>query len=67
MVAGGAGSAVAEMLAAAGRSPGRIEHMGLPDRFLEHGSPGELLAAAGLTAADIAGRGEKLLASIAAR
>ena len=65
VIAGGAGAGVAEALAAAG-VPARIEHMGLPDRFIEHGSPGELLAAAGLTADDIVGRGKKLREQTAA-
>jgi len=50
-VMGGAGSAVAETLAAAGiQVP--ILHLGIPDRFIEHGSRDTCLAAAGL---DLAG------------
>ena len=50
-VMGGAGSAVAEALAAAGiQVP--ILHLGIPDRFIEHGSRDTCLAAAGL---DLAG------------
>ncbi len=49
VVAGGAGSAVAELLAAHGvHRP--ILHLGLPDAFLEQGSRNELLALAGLDA-----------------
>jgi 1-deoxy-D-xylulose-5-phosphate synthase len=58
VVAGGAGSAVAETLAAEGLSR-PILHLGIPDRFIEHGSRDECLAAAGL---DLAG----LMKSIAA-
>ncbi|TAL73797.1 MAG: 1-deoxy-D-xylulose-5-phosphate synthase [Rhodanobacter sp.] len=47
-IAGGAGSAVAECLAAhAITLP--ILHLGLPDRFLEHGTRDEVLALAGLS------------------
>jgi 1-deoxy-D-xylulose-5-phosphate synthase len=46
-VAGGAGSAVAECLQAQGLAP-RILQLGLPDRFLPHGSREEVLALAGL-------------------
>lgn len=46
-VAGGAGSGVAECLAAHGITL-PILHLGLPDAFLEHGSREEVLAMAGL-------------------
>ena len=46
-VAGGAGSAVAECLAAHGIVK-PILHLGLPDTFLEHGSREEVLSMAGL-------------------
>ena len=42
-IAGGAGSAVAECLAAHGIAMPLL-HLGLPDAFLEHGSREELLA-----------------------
>ena len=48
-VSGGAGSGVAELLAAHGIGV-PILHLGLPDLFLEHGSRDELLAEAGLDA-----------------
>ena len=51
-VMGGAGSAVAEHLAAHDLSPSII-HIGLPDRFVEQGSRSELLEACGLTAEGI--------------
>ena len=54
MVAGGAGSAVAEALAAAGRRPSRCCISGLPDRFIDHGDPAFLLAHVGLDAKGIA-------------
>ena len=49
---GGAGSAVAEALAAAGVSV-PLMHLGLPDQFIEHGDPGKLLSLCGLDAAGI--------------
>ena len=49
-VMGGAGSAVAEALAHSGK---RILLLGLPDRFIDHGDPGRLLASVGLDAAGI--------------
>jgi 1-deoxy-D-xylulose-5-phosphate synthase len=51
-IAGGAGSAVAEALAAHGLRPPLLQ-LGLPDRFLAHGSRDEVLAAAGLDPASI--------------
>ena len=51
-VAGGAGSAVAEWMAAHGhRHP--VLSLGLPDRFIEHGDPALLLARVGLDAPGI--------------
>ncbi|RMG58557.1 MAG: 1-deoxy-D-xylulose-5-phosphate synthase [Gammaproteobacteria bacterium] len=55
VVAGGAGSAVAEYLAEAGVTRPMI-HLGLPDRFVEHGSREELLSECGLDAAGIVRR-----------
>ena len=46
-VMGGAGSAVAESLAAAGLMRPLL-HLGLPDSFIDHGDTGTLLAAVGL-------------------
>jgi len=51
-VAGGAGSAVAECLAAHGITL-PILHLGLPDAYLEHGSRDEVLGMAGLDLASI--------------
>jgi 1-deoxy-D-xylulose-5-phosphate synthase len=59
VVLGGAGSAVAEYLAAQGR-PVPVLHLGLPDRFVEHGDPGLLLKHCGLDA-------EGILAAVRAR
>jgi 1-deoxy-D-xylulose-5-phosphate synthase len=50
-VMGGAGSAVSEVLAAVGVQVPTL-HLGIPDRFIEHGSRDTCLAAAGL---DLAG------------
>ncbi|WP_311949008.1 1-deoxy-D-xylulose-5-phosphate synthase [Halomonas piscis] len=52
VVAGGAGSAVGELLAAE-RIDAEVLHLGLPDAFVEHGTPAELLADCGLDAAGI--------------
>ena len=53
VVAGGAGSGVAEFLAAEGLAV-PILHLGLPDRFIDHGDPAFLLAYVGLDAKGIA-------------
>jgi 1-deoxy-D-xylulose-5-phosphate synthase len=52
VIMGGAGSAVAEALAAAGASI-PILHLGLPDRFPDHGDPAAILCECGLDAAGI--------------
>jgi 1-deoxy-D-xylulose-5-phosphate synthase len=49
---GGAGSAVTETLAA-NATVMPILHLGLPDRFIDHGDQGTLLAGEGLDAAGI--------------
>jgi 1-deoxy-D-xylulose-5-phosphate synthase len=49
---GGAGSAVAEALAAAALSVPLLQ-LGLPDQFIEHGDPAKLLALCGLDAVGI--------------
>ncbi len=53
VVAGGAGSGVSEALAAAGIALPML-HLGLPDRFIDHGDPALLLAECGLDAKGIA-------------
>ncbi|MBB3330742.1 1-deoxy-D-xylulose-5-phosphate synthase [Halomonas campaniensis] len=52
VVAGGAGSAVNELLAAEGVKT-EVLNLGLPDAFVEHGKPAELLAECGLDAEGI--------------
>ena len=52
VVAGGAGSGVAEVLATLGIER-RMLHIGLPDGFVEHGSRSDCLAMAGLDQAGI--------------
>jgi 1-deoxy-D-xylulose-5-phosphate synthase len=52
VVMGGAGSGVAELLAAEGLAADLL-HLGLPDRYQEHASREQLLAEAGLDAAGI--------------
>ena len=54
-VAGGAGSAVAEVLAEAGIQLPLLQ-IGIPDRFVEHGTREDCLEMAGLDAASIRGR-----------
>lgn len=51
-IAGGAGAAVSEALAAAGISL-PVLHLGLPDQFIEHGDPAKLMALQGLDAPGI--------------
>ncbi|MCE8052224.1 1-deoxy-D-xylulose-5-phosphate synthase [Halomonas daqingensis] len=51
-VAGGAGSGVNELLAAEGVQAALL-NLGLPDAFVEHGKPAELLTECGLDAAGI--------------
>jgi 1-deoxy-D-xylulose-5-phosphate synthase len=53
VVQGGAGSAVGELLAAEGLAVPLLQ-LGIPDRFIEHGSREGCLAAAGLDAASLA-------------
>jgi len=54
-VLGGAGSGVAELLAAEGlQLP--VQHLGLPDEYLEHAGREELLAMVGLDAAGVLAR-----------
>ncbi|MDR3253164.1 MAG: 1-deoxy-D-xylulose-5-phosphate synthase [Tannerella sp.] len=49
---GGFGSAICEFMTEQGYSP-RIERIGVPDRFIEHGSVGELHALCGMNAEKI--------------
>ncbi|MGH8372862.1 MAG: 1-deoxy-D-xylulose-5-phosphate synthase, partial [Gammaproteobacteria bacterium] len=63
-VAGGAGSAVAEFFAAQGVAKPML-HIGIPDRFIEHGSREQCLQAAGLDAESIRQRIETWLAGSA--
>jgi len=52
VVAGGAGAAVAETLAERGLSTA-VLHLGLPDRFIDHGDQAQLMASVGLDTAGI--------------
>jgi 1-deoxy-D-xylulose-5-phosphate synthase len=52
VVAGGAGSAIAECLAAHGHVPPTL-NLGIPDRYIEHGTREDCLAAAGLDLASV--------------
>ncbi|MHB8915129.1 MAG: 1-deoxy-D-xylulose-5-phosphate synthase [Thiobacillus sp.] len=60
-VAGGAGAACAEALTEMGFHIA-ISHLGLPDRFIEHGDPARMLADCGLDAAGIETQIRALLA-----
>ena len=51
---GGFGSAVLEAACDAGLDTSHVRRLGIPDRFIEHGDRGELLADLGLDAAGIA-------------
>src|SRR4029078_7490832 len=53
VTAGGAGSAIGELLAAEGVAM-PLMHIGIPDRFIEHGSREDCLVAAGLDFASVA-------------
>jgi 1-deoxy-D-xylulose-5-phosphate synthase len=57
-IAGGAGSAVLEVLASSGSALPTL-NLGIPDRFIEHGSREDCLAAAGLDAASLMGAIER--------
>ena len=57
-VAGGAGNAVGEALAFRGTALPHLQ-IGIPDRFIEHGSRESCLAAAGLDAASLSARIEQ--------
>jgi 1-deoxy-D-xylulose-5-phosphate synthase len=59
---GGFGSAVLEAAADAGVSAKHVRRLGVPDRFVEHGERGELLAELGLDMASIV-RAAKEMAS----
>jgi 1-deoxy-D-xylulose-5-phosphate synthase len=52
-LAGGFGSAVLEAIAAAGVDGSRLERLGIPDCYVEHGERDELLADLGLDVASI--------------
>ncbi|HTY51330.1 MAG TPA: 1-deoxy-D-xylulose-5-phosphate synthase [Steroidobacteraceae bacterium] len=58
VVAGGAGSAIGECLAAQAVSV-PLAHIGIPDRFIEHGSREDCLRLAGLDAAGLAAQVER--------
>jgi len=63
---GGFGSAVAECLLDTGAAPTRLVRVGLPDRFVEHGSRAELLRRHGLGPAEIAARASEELRRVPA-
>jgi len=62
-LAGGFGSAVLEHLARAGQVPKAFRSLGVPDAWVEHGTPAELLADCGLDSASIAESARQALAA----
>jgi 1-deoxy-D-xylulose-5-phosphate synthase len=64
-IAGGAGNAVGEVLAFRGCSLPHLR-LGIPDRFIEHGSRESCLAAAGLDAAGLSSSIERWWDSVTA-
>jgi 1-deoxy-D-xylulose-5-phosphate synthase len=66
VVMGGAGAAVLETLAADGLAVA-VLNLGLPDHFVEHGDPQQLLADCGLDAEGIARRVRERLAAAGQR
>ena len=60
VLAGGFGSAVLELYAAHGVNA-RVERMGIPDEFVDHGQPARYLERYGLTPEGVAQRAEALL------
>jgi 1-deoxy-D-xylulose-5-phosphate synthase len=64
-IAGGAGNAVGEVLAFRGCSLPHLR-LGIPDRFIEHGSRESCLAAAGLDAAGLSSSIERWWVSVTA-
>ena len=64
VTAGGAGAAIGELLAAE-RVLLPLLHLGIPDRFIEHGSRDDNLAAAGLDTASLLGAVERWWALLA--
>jgi 1-deoxy-D-xylulose-5-phosphate synthase len=63
VVSGGFGDAVVEALQHAGIFDVRMRHVGLPDRFVEHGSQKQLRESLGLTPAGIADAVRRFLES----
>jgi 1-deoxy-D-xylulose-5-phosphate synthase len=57
---GGFGSAVLETAADAGINASHVTRLGIPDRFIEHGERGELLADLGLDPMGIAAKCREL-------
>jgi 1-deoxy-D-xylulose-5-phosphate synthase len=60
-LAGGFGSAILELLESAGMFDVRVKRIGIPDRFIEHGSQAQLRADLGLDAAGITASAGELL------
>ena len=61
VVAGGFGTAVLEHLAGLGLVPAQFARLGVPDEFVEHGTPEQLRAQCGYDAAGIAAKARALV------
>ncbi|MGC8907868.1 MAG: 1-deoxy-D-xylulose-5-phosphate synthase [Desulfomonilaceae bacterium] len=67
ILAGGFGSAVLELFQDQGLADVRVSRLGIPDKFIEHGTREELLEELGLTPLGIADQCKKMMGSGAAR
>lgn len=63
-LSGGFGTAVLEAWGRLGLSPLRIERMGIPDRFIEHGARDKLLSLLGLDQKGITKKAREILAKL---
>lgn len=61
-LAGGFGAAILELLETSGISDVRVKRIGIPDRFIEHGSQAQLRSDLGLDATGIASSAREFLA-----
>jgi 1-deoxy-D-xylulose-5-phosphate synthase len=61
ILVGGVGSSIVELLADEGLTDVRIQRLGIPDSFVEHGTRAQLLEDVGLTVDNIVGQARRLL------
>ena len=64
MLAGGFGSAVLEFASDAALDASRVRRLGIPDKFIEHGERGELLAGLGIDAVGISAACRAMAAAV---